>query len=120
MKLSGLWRVIVDFLQSPRFYNLWRTPKLQPSMIKSIWKEDIPKKVKVFLWSLTHRSLNSHDRLQKRCPKWMISPFVCCLCLGNAESFDHLFIHCSFTMKGWHFLFELFGLYGCLPRHIEE
>lgn len=42
------------------------TPRVKVSLLNLIWKGDFPKKVKVFLWSLVYRSLNTHERLQKK------------------------------------------------------
>lgn len=40
-------------------------PKLKVHLIKQIWKFNYPKKVKVFLWSLAQRSINTHEIVQK-------------------------------------------------------
>lgn len=61
------------------------------------------KRVKVFLWSIAHRALNTHEKLQRKCPNWSISPSVCCLCLKGVETLDHLFLHCPFATKGCSF-----------------
>lgn len=87
---------------------------LKSSLIAAIWNFEIPKKVKVFLWSLVYRSLNTQDYLQKKCKNWTIPPSVCSMCNRDGESLDHLFIHCPFVAKVgiscWIFLASPFAL----------
>lgn len=56
-----------------------RNASLKAPLISAVWKFKAPKKVKDFLWSLAHRSLNTHDLIQKKCRNWLISPSVCSL-----------------------------------------
>lgn len=73
-------------------------------------KIQYPKKIKVSFGGLSHKSLNTHDNLQKRLRKRCISPSVCYLCLSSAESMDHLFLHCPFATDMWIFLMKVLGL----------
>lgn len=73
----------------------------------------IPKKVKFLLWSQFYRSLNTAKKLQRKFPHWTIS--ISCLCKENKETFDRIFIHCSFERKGWVFVQQEFGMDGYVP-----
>lgn len=66
------------------------------------------------------RAINSHDRLQRKCPNWVLSPSVCVLCFEKEESIDHIFIHCPFALKGWSFLLQIFGFTRCMPSRIDD
>lgn len=64
------------------FHKLTQTSyKLKTLLIKWILKFSIPKKIKVFLWNLTHYSLNTHEWIQRKLRKHCMSPLVCLLCL---------------------------------------
>lgn len=100
-------------------FNLWRICE-EISLIDSIWNDCTPKKVRVFLWSLAHREVNTHDLLQRRCVSWVLSPSVCLLCLKIAESLEHLLIHCPFTSLAWNWVLWGFNISLWLPDKIEN
>lgn len=106
---------------SPPSLLFWTetTPSLNSSLISSIWRLRILKDLKVFLWLIAYRSLNTEDLLQRKCRQWYISPSVCRLCLMNEETLDPIFIHCPFAAKGWSFLLDVFGIATCLPKNID-
>lgn len=60
------------------------------------WKHKIPNKVKIFLWSLAYRNLNTHDKLQRKFQNLPLSPFIH-LCLREMETVDHLL----FSLACW-------------------
>lgn len=91
------------------------SPKLKVPLLYIIWKGDFPKKVKVFLWSLAYRSLN---RLQRKRPNWTMSLSVYLLCLRK-KLLTMFSSTALLATKGWHFLFCVFGLSGCMPCSIE-
>ena len=35
-----------------------------------------------------------------------LGPGICCLCLSDSESMDHLFVHCSFWQKVWSIILD--------------
>lgn len=75
-----------------------------------IWKFNLPLKVICFVWLCLANRINSWDNLQK---KGWIGPSYCCLCLGDAESVDHIFVDCSFTKE------VIGGLSVALQRNIS-
>ncbi|CAL9004181.1 unnamed protein product, partial [Prunus brigantina] len=67
----------------------------------SIWKAKTPPKIQFFVWLAANGKINSCDSIQRRHPKMCLSPSWCVLCKDNAESIDHMFIHCSYSLKLW-------------------
>lgn len=74
-----------------------------------IWKSRIPQKVKAFSWTAALNKINTLDNLQKRRPHKALSPNVCIICLKNAESVAHLFLHCEVARYLWSRLFIIKG-----------
>lgn len=96
------------------------SPSLRCPLPKLIWKFKVPKKVIFLLWSVAHRSLNTHERLQNRCPNLALCPSACPLCLQNEESLDHILLHCPFARQCWDRLVSIFNIQVCLPRKIDD
>ena len=65
---------------------------------KSLWKWKIPLKIKCFMWLDLQNCLKTWDKLIR---KGWYGPKFCILCKKDAESVDHLMIHCSFTVNIW-------------------
>ena len=77
-----------NFPTKSTFLNLTkRSPSIAVPLIRHIWKTKIPKKVKFFLWSLTYRSLNTHEKLQKKFQYTMLSPSMLLQRRGNLGPF---------------------------------
>ena len=76
--------------------------------------------MKFFLWLLAYRSLNIHEKIQKKFQHTMLNPSMCCLCFKDEETLDHLFLHCTFTRKVWYTLFKIFDVEVCLPSKINS
>jgi len=54
-----------------------------------------------------HNKLPSDDNLVSRGCQL---PSMCSICNTNAETLDHLFIHCSFAQSIWHWLISLMNI----------
>lgn len=68
-----------------------------PSQVwKKIWGLKIPSKISFFVWTTCKEKLPTIDFLQKRD---MILTNVCCLCLQEAKSVNHIFISCPFAKE---------------------
>lgn len=52
---------------------------LEPSLARAIWEDKYPKKIKFFLWELSHRAMNTKDPLQRRRPIWSSYRLVFCV-----------------------------------------
>lgn len=84
----GVLTTLATFLKMIKPCNVVQTP-----LLLAVWKLKYPDKIKVFLWSLAQRGVNTHDHIQKRGKSWALSPSICSLCHKAAESLDHLFLH---------------------------
>ena len=106
-----LWKIDAsgNFTTKSTFLNLTkRNPLKVFPLVHSIWKIKIQKKVKLFLWSLTYRSLDTREKLQYA----SLSPSICCLCLK--------FLHCNFAVKGWIRVVRIFNVDYFLPNKIDS
>ena len=80
-----------------------------------IWKCRIPLKVKVFLWQVLHRKLQTALSLTKR--GWQESP-LCCIC-PEIETVNHLFFRCVFAQYIWSCIMDAFNLHE-FPTSIHD
>jgi len=80
-----------------------------------IWKCRIPLKVKVFLWQVFHRKLQTALSLTKR--GWQGSP-LCCIC-PDIETVNHLFFGCAFAQYIWSCIRDAFNLQD-FPTSIQD
>lgn len=65
---------------------------------KRLWYWAIPLKLKCFSWLLLQDKLKTWENL---CKRGWIGPSLCVLCKNEAETKQHLFVKCSFTIKIW-------------------
>lgn len=65
---------------------------------KHLWKLKCPTKARLFFWCLLKRKIPTWDILQSR---YMYGRGRCPVCKSDAESINHLFIHCNETKKIW-------------------
>lgn len=80
-----------------------------------IWKCKIPLKVKVFLWQVVHKKLQTAMAFKKR--GWQGSP-LCCICL-KPESVNHILYECVFAQFVWCCIRDGSGLQG-FPTSVQE
>ena len=74
---------------------------------KRLWNRQHWPKIKLFLWLLTHRKTLTWDNLQR---KGFQGPSVCCLCMRDNESINHLLNTFHFTSNIWSWLLLVFGV----------
>ena len=91
---SGLFTVKSFFLALSQFSD---SPPVFPT--KFVWNSQVPFKVKSFVWLVAHKKVNTNDLLQLRRPYKALSLDICKLCMKHGETVDHLFLHCSLTMR---------------------
>ena len=75
-----------------------------------IWVGRFPTKIMFFTWEATWGKILTLDRLQKR--GWQL-PNRCFLCACEAESVDHLLIHCTVARELWDLVLGLVGVKWC-------
>jgi hypothetical protein len=73
----------------------------------SIWKWNVPLKIKLFLWLAMEGKILTWESLQRR--GWE-GPGRCPLCRMDLETISHLFISCTFTRQVWDTLVVEFKL----------
>lgn len=55
----------------------------------------------------------TNDKMQRKLRNKCISPLLCSLCRKGEESSNHLFLYCSFAIRGWDQPFKVFGIKIC-------
>ena len=66
-----------------------------------IWRWDAPLKILCFLWLALSGRILTWDVL---CKRGFSGPNICLLCMEAAESVDHLFCQCTFSLQIWRLL----------------
>ena len=82
-----------------------------------LWKNFIPYKRALHCWKLTHNRLPTDENLEKR---GINTASRCRLCEADAESTDHIFIHCSFSNDLWTTLSSWFSNHIDLLKDFEH
>ena len=82
-----------------------------------IWVGRVPTKIMFFMWEATWGKIFTLDRLQKR--GWQLSN-RCFLCVCEAESMDHLLIHCIVARVFWDLVLGLVGVKWVFPNTVKE
>ncbi|XP_050277754.1 uncharacterized protein LOC126719217 [Quercus robur] len=80
------------------YYNLLVGPNDYCFPWKSIWKQKIPSRATLFVWTVALRKCLTIDNLRRR-KVWILD--WCYMCKCNGESVDHLFLHCLVAMDMW-------------------
>jgi len=60
----------------------------------TLWKWDLPPKIKLFTWILLENIILTWESLQKR---GRLGPGLCALCKQDSETTHHLMVQCKFT-----------------------
>ncbi|CAN1805213.1 Putative ribonuclease H protein At1g65750 [Linum perenne] len=84
---------------------------------KEIWSRLAPTKVQFFCWLVYRNRIATIDNLQRR---GLALPNRCALCEMEAESVNHLFIHCSFSSQVWSKLSSTLSIHGPLPSSFGD
>ena len=82
---------------------------------KSIWKQKIPSRVALFVWTAVLGKCLAIDNLRKR-KVWILD--WCFMCKRNGESVDHFLLHCPFVWDLWSMVLGLFGVSWVMPRTV--
>ena len=84
---------------------------------KLIWKVKIPPKVSCFTWLLAKQAVLTQENLMKR--GIQLSP-RCFLCGEEAETVNHLFLHCRITNILWSIFIKSKDPLWVMPRDIVQ
>ena len=85
-----------------------------------IWKSSVSHRIKVFAWLAFRGKLNTCDRVQRKNTQMMLSPNMCVLCKKDAETADHLFIHCMSARFLWLKVLGEVGFYWVAPASVRR
>jgi hypothetical protein len=77
-------------------------------MLVASGKLNFPLKIKMFVWQLTNKKLQTAVELKNK--KWK-GDIRCYLC-GRVEDTDHIFFRCSIAQFVWCCLHDIFALHG--------
>ncbi|KAI8026313.1 hypothetical protein LOK49_LG02G00101 [Camellia lanceoleosa] len=84
---------------------------------RSIWLSRIPSKVAFFLWTAALGRNLTIDNLVRR---GHVLVNQCCMCYVDAETVDHLFLHCSLASRLWGSVCSLFGIPWVQPKGVVD
>jgi hypothetical protein len=79
---------------------------VNPVFVPAVWKINVPPKIQMFLWLLSHNKLATVDNLNK---KGMEKHDLCVFCCEK-ESVKHLFFECAVARLLWGYVSEFFEL----------
>ena len=84
---------------------------------KDIWKVKIPKRVAFLLWTTVHGRILTLDNLILR-GRSLVNR--CCMCYYNAESMDHIFVHCPVAHLLWVHMLQVLEIQWVMPDSVES
>jgi mannosylglycoprotein endo-beta-mannosidase len=97
------------------FYTSLRGDTSSSIPWRDVWRSKVPMRVAFFVWEVMHGKILTIDNLRRRgiCViDW------CYLCKGDAESIDHLLLHCSVASELWNFVLSLTQLTWVMPASV--
>ncbi|KAL0373090.1 UNVERIFIED_CONTAM: hypothetical protein Scaly_0990600 [Sesamum calycinum] len=65
---------------------------------KTIWKANVPSKIRVFIRKVAHNALPAGRNLLQ---KLRFEPLACPLCCSEDEDVEHVFLRCPFARQVW-------------------
>ena len=86
-------------------------------MPRQFWKAKVPSKHKLLAWLVAH--YRAPTRVVLRSFGMLLNEDHCELCGQESESFNHLFLRCSFSGYIWNTLTSLFSLPD-VPKDVRE
>jgi len=84
---------------------------------KQIWKNRIPYNISCFIWLLAKEAALTQDNVMK---KGITLCSRCFLCKETYETVNHLFLHCTYTLKLRRIFLSLKGISWTMPRKVSE
>jgi hypothetical protein len=82
--------------------------------VPSLWNNDVPLKVILFVWRLFRDRLPTKDNLFRR-GVIQNDSLMCVAGCGSEESLAHLFLHCNFFGSVWYYISRWVGLLTVNP-----
>uniref|UniRef100_A0A2N9IS02 Reverse transcriptase zinc-binding domain-containing protein n=1 Tax=Fagus sylvatica TaxID=28930 RepID=A0A2N9IS02_FAGSY len=69
------------------------------------------------VWTATLGKILPADNL---CRRGIPVVSWCCMCKADAETVDHLLLHCSYAKELWDMVFGLFGIQWVMPKRVID
>ena len=84
--------------------------------VDHLWHSFLPPRISSTVWKILLNKVSTHDNLKKRG-----FPLVsrCELCKEEAESVDHIFLHCHFASLLWNWIWGAFNISLPLPYSVN-
>lgn len=89
----------------------------QYGQLIEVWYGGVPPKIQFFMWTAVLEKLSTMDVLWH---KGFALPSICLLCYQDAESINHLLIHCPFAWEIWYGVSSEFGFTFVAPMNITN
>ncbi|WOL14229.1 hypothetical protein Cni_G23009 [Canna indica] len=89
---------IKEIFSTSSVYRILNYRGIKDPTTSFIWQPLCPSNISIFNWLPLRKKLHTKDRLSRN--GIQVEP-TCPLCSSEAETRDHLFLHCSFTRNGW-------------------
>ncbi|OVA20230.1 Reverse transcriptase zinc-binding domain [Macleaya cordata] len=84
---------------------------------KQVWDPIAPTKITFFAWQLHHNAIMTQDNMAKR---GHVVVNRCVMCRMNAESVNHLMIHCPIASEVWNIFFDGFGVRWAMHKDVSQ
>jgi mannosylglycoprotein endo-beta-mannosidase len=97
------------------FYNTLSGDSFSLLPWREVWRSKVPMRVAFFVWEVLHGKILTIDNLRRR---GLCVIDWCYLCKADAESVDHLLLHCSVASDLWNFVFRMVQLSWVMPATI--
>uniref|UniRef100_A0A2N9HQY3 DNA topoisomerase (ATP-hydrolyzing) n=1 Tax=Fagus sylvatica TaxID=28930 RepID=A0A2N9HQY3_FAGSY len=99
------------------YFQALQAPRVVAFPWKIIWGVKSPRRVAFFMWTVAWDRILTYDNLRKR---GLVLAGWCCMCKGDDESVDHLFIHCWAARRLWSSVFRAVGIDWVLPNRVLD
>jgi hypothetical protein len=102
---------------SRSYFQALHAPGVVAFPWKIIWGVKSPRRVAFFMWTVAWGRILTCDNLRKR---GFVLASWCCMCKGDDESVDHLFIHCWAARRLWSSVFRAVGIDWVFPNRVVD
>lgn len=82
-----------------------------------VWNSEVPPKIQIFMWMAVLERLSTRDNLWH---KGFTLSSICLLCYHDAESINHLLIHCPFAWEIWCGASRMLGSTFVAPLNLTD
>lgn len=114
---SRVWKHTKDGIFTVKScYDALSTKNLADFPYRAVWNSKVPTKISFFIWLVHHNSILTQDVLMGR-GRPMANR--CIMCKLEAETTNHLLLHCPVATKIWNFFYDAFGVYWAQGEAVQ-